>query len=345
MLRKVFVFSVCALGIWRSSAYACDLCAISIADRMKYGAGQGLSVNVAEQFSAFSRLQDDGKHVENTAHQSLTSSITQVIGRYDFSSRVGAQVSLPFIVRDFRRPEEGEIKSGSESGLGDISVLALTTPYEYSGEDVNFHWGLRAGVKLPTGDTGRLKEETEEGHVHSDSMMMHTLAHEGHMHEGEEMEGGAVSDMVESGIHGHDLSLGTGSVDYVVGTNADIEIGRNYWTANVQYMIRSEGDYDYRVQNDLMWDTGIGRYLSVEHDESISLKTNLSGEYKGMDIFRGNKSEDTGVNSMFLGPEVVYSAGSNFSAHAGFELPLFIDNTDLQLVADYRIRLGLTYIF
>ena len=64
-----------------------------------------------------------------------------------------------------------------------------------------------------------------------------------------------------------------------------------------------------------------------------------------MDVFEGNKAEDTGINSLFLGPEVIFTVGTSFFGLLAFDLPLLLDNTSFQAVPDYRIRFALTYLF
>lgn len=329
-------------------ALACDLCAIYTADQAKGGATEGLTLAVAEQFTSFNRLQNDGKHVENEGNQSLKSSITQVVGKYNFSEIFAVQANFPLISRDYKRAEDGVIKSGSESGLGDAALLALYTPYHCNEGDFFFRLGVRAGLKFPTGDTDRLKEETQD-HGHMEEAEEETTGH----HSGKYSSpasffhaGPAHGDKgLESGVHGHDLTLGSGSLDYVIGSSLFIEKGRWFSDVNIQYIFRTEGDFDYRFQNDLMWEIGAGSYLLLQDERTLSLKANLSGEYKGMDVVDGNKATDTGINSMFLGPMLSYTEGANLLIQLGADLPLFVDNTDLQIVPDYRIRASISYRF
>jgi hypothetical protein len=70
----------------------------------------------------------------------------------------------------------------------------------------------------------------------------------------------------------------------------------------------------------------------------------VSGEYKDVDRFRGNKAEDTGITSVFLGPRLVASRG-RWSAEFAAELPVLINNTALQVVPDYRLRAGISVQF
>ncbi|MFN8389381.1 MAG: hypothetical protein U0136_03740 [Bdellovibrionota bacterium] len=333
-----------AIIVSGSSALACDLCAIYSAQNMKDSQSGSFTVGAAEQFTSFNSVRLNGDWVPNEAHQSLSSSVLQLYGRYDFTDAFGAQINLPYINRHFKRPENGELAKGSESGIGDMSVLGLYTPVRVSDGDFFARLSVRGGLKLPTGDSGRIEEETEEGDAEAaasspdaEEEMVSMVAHAGHDHGG--------SSETPSGIHGHDLALGSGSIDYILGTTGFIEDGRLFGVVDVQYAIRTEGDFDYRYQNDLAWSLGAGAYLLTEHEATISLKANLSGEYKGMDIFDGNKAEDTGMNSMFLGPEIGFTVGENIFGLLAVDLPFLLDNTSFQAVPDYRLRFGVTYRF
>ena len=54
----------------------------------------GFRIGVAEQFSRFTTLKEDGHEIDNPGEH-LNSSITQLIFGYDFASRFGLQFTLP----------------------------------------------------------------------------------------------------------------------------------------------------------------------------------------------------------------------------------------------------------
>jgi hypothetical protein len=111
--------------------------------------------------------------------------------------------------------------------------------------------------------------------------------------------------------------------------------------ASTQYVFRTEGDHDYRYANDLIWSAGPGAYLYLEDEEQVALRANLSGEYKRND--RGQ--EDTAINSLFIGPEILGTITGSLAANAGLDLPIDIKNSGVQAVPSYRMRVGVTYRF
>ena len=300
------------------AAFGCDLCAIYNVAAAHGQASKGFSLSVAEQFTHFATLQEDGAQVPDPTGQRLNSSITQVIAGYNFNERFSVQLGLPIIHRSFKRPEGLAIDRGTESGPGDMTLAANFVAYRHEKMHTTFSWSVLAGVKLPTGDSRRIAEELNEVEVPG---------------------------APESGIHGHDLTLGSGSVDGIIGTGIFARSHRVFFSANVQYSIRSTGDYDYRFANDLMWSGGPGVFLALSESRTVALQLVVSGEHKGKDTFQGAPAADTGVTSVFVGPQINVTIGEKFSADVGVDLPVSIHNTALQLVPDYRVRAGLTWRF
>jgi hypothetical protein len=174
-----------------------------------------------------------------------------------------------------------------------------------------------AGVKFPTGDTSRIREEFNE------------------------ME---IPGAPESGIRGHDLALGTGSYDGILAGQTSLRYRNFFFQADAQFALRGSGSHQYDFANDISWSGGPGYYLVRNRRAIIGLQFVVSGEHKGLDRFQGAPVEDTGITSVFLGPRLIASAG-RVSAEIGADLPVSIDNTALQIVPDYRIRAGVAIRF
>lgn len=285
---------------------------------------------IAEQFTYFGTLQLDGHEVDNPTGQYLASSITQLVAGYSFTPRFALQINLPLIYRSFERPEGFAIDHGTESGLGDVSLLGKfvlfhketggtsalkfddpkNPHFEKQEPDLTISALLLGGVKFPTGGTSRLKEEFNEVEVPG---------------------------APESGVHGHDLTLGSGSYDAITGGQFSLRYKSFFFLADTQFALRREGAHQYQFANDLSWSGGPGYYLVRSRKAIVGLQWVCSGEHKGLDRFQGNAAEDTGITSVFLGPRVVASFGK-VSGELAVELPVSIDNTALQVVPDYRLR-------
>ena len=317
---KKFVFAVLGAAC-AQPLVACDLCSVYAANEARGEIGKGFFAGVAGQFTHFGTLQEDGHKVPNDAHQSLDSSITQVLLGYNFNERFGVQVSVPIIHRSFQRADGFDIDRGTESGPGDVSLIGHAQLVRRESKNGTFAWNILGGVKFPTGSTRRLHEEVDELNA-------------------VEVEGAP-----ESGIHGHDLTLGSGSFDGIVGTSVFARYRRAFIGASAQYFIRTKGDFGYQFANDLTWSGGPGALLILKDRYTLSLQANVTGETKGKDDFNGGKADDTGITSVFLGPEILFTWRDKLSAELGADVPVSIDNTALQIVADWRVRFALTWHF
>jgi hypothetical protein len=324
------------LGAAAADLYACDLCgcytpqveAMPQTDMPHLG----LYAAIAEQFTHFGTVQLDGREIPNPTDQHLDSAITQIVAGYNFTSRFALQISVPLIYRSFRRPEGFSIDEGSVGGLGDVSLLAKTVLFHHDSgalrefsvadgknpvaieHEPDFTVSVIAlsGVKFPTGATARLKEEFNET----------------------EVPGAPVS-----GIHGHDLTLGTGSYDGIFGGQVSLRYKNFFAQADTQFTLRGEGAHQYRFANNLAWSGGAGYYLIRTRRTIVGCQCMVSGEHKDVDRFRDEPAEDTGITSVFLGPRVVVASG-RISGEIAAEFPISIANTALQVVPDYRLRGG-----
>ncbi len=313
--RNTFVVLVSAAALPVS---ACDLCSIYNVNAAEGTRNKGFSVSVAEQFTHFGTLQSDGREVSNPVHQYLNSSISQVVLGYTFNDWATIQFSVPIIYREFKRPEGFAVDRGTESGLGDVALLANFTPLRIEHRHSTFNLSLFGGVKFPTGDSDRIKEEFNEIEVPG---------------------------VPKSGVHGHDLALGSGSYDGVVGTAVYARYRRGFFNASVNYSIRSRGDFHYRYANDLMWSGGPGAFLFLSEEWTAALQFVVSGEDKGLDRFHGMRAEDTGITAVYVGPQFIATLSDKLSASIGVDVPLLLDNTALQIVPDYRVRGAVTWRF
>ena len=314
----------------------------------------GFYLASAEQYTFFGTTKLSGREVANTADQYEQSSITQLIAGYNLNDRVGIQVNAPLIDREYKRPEGFRTDRDSVSGLGDMSLLvnfvafraeknfhdfsvAANVERDPKGvpvastihgpgrpKDFSFSLNLLAGVKFPTGNAGRIKEEFNEVEV---------------------------AGAPPSGIHGHDLALGSGSYDAVLGAGIFTRYKAVFFQANAQYTVRTTGAYDYRYANDVSFDVGPGYFflqgtrLGALGPVTLGAQFVVNGEHKNRDTFRGETEEDTGATALYVGPRLLAGVGAHVIGEVGADLPVLIDNTAFQVVPSYRIRAGVSVKF
>ncbi len=312
---KILIGSVLA-AVCAQPLLACDMCALYSASDAQ-GGGKGFLGGVAEQFTHFGTVQNDGQKLPNTAGQFLDGSISQLFGGYNFSDRFGLQFNVPLIYRSYQRPRGSVIENGTVSGLGDVSLIGNFRACQTQLGSFAFTWSLLGGIKFPTGDSSRLSEPDVDSEP----------------------------PLPDSGIGGHDLALGSGSFDGIVGTSLMARWQRAFLTANVQYAIRTEGDFGHQYANDLTWAGGPGYYLVLEDTHTVALQLNVSGEDKGKDTFNGVPDNDSAETIVYLGPQINFTWSDRLSAQVGVDLPVSIYNSGVQVVPDYRVRAALTWRF
>ena len=270
--------------------------------------GRGFFGGVAEQYTCFGTFQSGGHDAPNPDGEHLDSLISQAFVGYNINERFGVQFNLPVIYRDYGR----DGAHGSEVGIGDVSLIGNVRLYQKLTEAATFRWTALGGVKFPTGETDKLDP--------------------------------ALPDFA-AGIGGHDLTLGSGSYDGLVGTGFYARWTRLFLTGAMQYAIRTEGNFGYQFANDWIWFGGPGVYLAMGDRYTLALQAVVSGESKGEDTISGVATSDTAITSVFLGPQINFTWSARLSAQIAADLPVSIASSGEQLVPDYRIRAGITWRF
>jgi len=269
---------------------------------------------LAEQFTYYSTVRDGGQHVGNGADEWEASSITQILLGYQVNDRLTLQLNVPIIYRSFERQLLAVRQKSSVDGLGDISAHINYIAYRLEKADWSLNWSVSGGVKFPTGSTGFLNETANP----------------------------AVPDSL---VGGHDLTLGTGSVDGSIGTGFNLRWNKLYFTGDVDYAIRTKGADGYQYADELSWSAGPGIRAWQGGNSGLSVQLLTTGEYKGKDRLNGALEDDTGITQINVGPKIVYAHGGGLVASVGVELPVIQHNTDVQLVSDYRIKASVVLRF
>lgn len=285
----------CGMGLGPSSKYTTEV-------------AKGLIGGVAEQFTHFGTLQDDGHKIDGHG-EFLNSSMSQIFALYNFNKRFGLQLNVPMIYREWG---SDVMPHGHTAGIGDASLVGNFRLYEQFTQDTTITWSVLGGVKFPTGNSSLLNKPDDE---------------------------------LPEGIGGHDLALGSGSFDGLVGTSVYGRWDRWFGSGSVQYAIRSEGDFGQRYANDLIGYGGPGYYVVVKGDYTIALQAVVAGETKGKDTFSGVADGDSAETVITVGPQVLFSWHNKLNAQLGADLPVYRDNSGEQVMPDYRVRAAVSWKF
>lgn len=318
-MKKLLLLNLAMLSLV-TSAYACDPCALYNVSKLQGHSKNTIAVALSEQFTKFKRIELN--NLSNTEYtKGFSTSVFST--SYDLKDDLGLQLNIPFIIRDYVKRERFNESGEIDSGIGDISLGANYSPLTYRKNQYSAILSLYGTIKFPTGDTGSLPKDNSS-----------RLAH----HPGPTLGATGASG-------GRTLTIGTGSTDYIFGTSFSARIDRLLWLSTFQYAIRTEGDFDYRFDNDIVWNTGPGAYLILKDNQTLALRAVFSGEHKGKDVLDGNKVSGSAISNLYLGPEIIATLNQNWLADFGFDIPVYVDKSDSTLEPDWRIRTSISYRF
>ena len=330
MFRPIFAILLgCALA---GQSSACDLCAVYNADTANGGGAAGATLSVAEQFITHDTPQLDGRELPTSFLDEafLDSSTTHLVPAWNFGERFGLSLNIPYVHKRFKRFEQTVTgfgsESGTESGLGDLSLIARFTVYRTSSPNGSFFVNVLGGLEFPTGDADRVAEEVAV------TRALDVLYGPGHQH-------------AVSGVHLRDLALGSGSWDGVFGVTANSRWRRLVFNAQFQYYLRTPGEADYEYGDEWMLSGGPGVFLFLCDNFSLSVQALATYDKMQPDTVLGRGNRNTGMTAIYLGPQLSLTVGRKFSANLGVDLPVKIDNDGLQNVPDLRLHGGISWRF
>jgi len=328
---KTFLISTFLLVAGVASVRACDTCGCEYCEPgalkdLAFGYETSATqsyffASLAEQYTDYGTLKN--VPVGASLNQFERSAITQFILGYQINDSLSVQVNLPYIYRWYRNMNftGTASNSGQSDGFGDISVVANYIVLRKEAADWGYTWRVSGGVKLPTGDATPLDLESPTA---APSPMNSPF----------------------SAIGGHDIALGSGSVDGIIATGVNVNWQKTFFSADIDYAIRGTGRADYRYSNELSWSGGPGYRVFENDDLTVSLQLLATGEYKAADTIQGTTTDDTMVNSVSLGPKVLVNWAKHLTANFALELPVSQRyDPGFQALPTYRLKAGLSFRF
>ncbi len=328
------------LFLGAGSVHACDLCAVYRASDANGANASGFVFSLAEQFIPYRTVQFESDEVNPTIRDHLDSSITHFVFGYNFTPRWGLSLNVPLTHLEFKRtdfrysaggPPAFFTEEGSETGLGDVSLIGRATLFQKSEMDYSLQVNLLTGIKLPTGDSDRLAEEMEQTRIYN-TLIPPNTPHDPLGHS-------------IAAVHPHSIALGSGSVDGIFGITVNTRWQRAFLNAQAQYYLRTEGRSGFKYGDELMLSGGPGVFVWFDKSGSLSLQANIIYDQMGRDELDGVTSYRTGSTAWYLGPLFNLTLADRFTANIGIDLPLQIKNGGYQVVPDYRLHGGASWRF
>ena len=323
----------------RLGAAGCELCAIYSADNAQ-ARNAGWIATVSESFISYHTVLFNDHELSGHDLDFRDTSITHLVPGYNFTPELGVNLSIPLVYHHFQRtdlrysltdPPVLRSEHGTEFGLGDVSLIGRWTAFRRAGMETSVAVSVLGGVKFPTGDTDRIADEVEQTQIY-DALLPPGTPHDPLGHS-------------ISGVHQHDLTLGSGSFDGIFGVTMLSRWDRYFFNAQFQYYLRTEGESGYTYGNELMVAGGPGAYLLLGKSYTFNLQANAGYDTMARDELAGRLSNRTGWTAWYLGPQLGLTVGNHFSTVAGVDIPVHITANGLQNVPDYRVHASLVWRF
>lgn len=324
-MKRILAWCSFGLLLGTNPALACDPCAIYNSARLQGHRPEEISVGMFEQLTTFDRAQALPENSIKDGDLGRDYSSTQFIVGYDLTDRAGLQLSLPLISRRYDEIQNYRSTTKTDTGLGDITLTGNYTFLNFTGVAWTASLGGFLGVEFPTGDSGSLQDESNDAIVGDVNQLIFKHSSIG---------GGAGS---------QEPTLGSGSYDYIFGGYGLLRYERFVAFSDLQYSIRTEGDYDYQFGNDLLTNFSPGYYIYLEHDWAVAGLVSFSGEFKDKDQIESSDVAGSGVSNLYLGPALIASFGDRLAGELRYEFRITDEDAGASVVPEAKIRASLGY--
>jgi hypothetical protein len=277
-------------------------------DKQRYGTGAASSTLINSQLAA-------GQEVEAyTKTQTVTASLIYNDDTW------GVSAYLPYVMRSHGTygntpPLGSSYSTSSDASIGDIKIIG-----RYTGLSTDRTSGIIAGIKLPTGSTGKNFDA-----------------------------GTAAGTPLDAG-----LQIGTGSTDIILGgyTTGTIHTYGWFVQGTVQHAVATKkalGDLDYRPGDAYLLNTGI-RYAAFGAKVSPMLQLNIIKRQADSGALTVPTDPVTGVpvsggTLAYLAPGVSVRVGGGASVYGFVQLPIYQNVNSLQITPSYTLTLGVRQSF
>lgn len=240
--------------------------------------------------------------------EKVADSVANIYGLIHVVPDLSLEINAPIISRAYTRTLSESKVSTRETGIGDASLLGIYHIIE-TVNDQPYQWDIRGGLKLPTGDSGELKDERNV-----------TLLNSGTL------------------VRGRDLAFGSGSLDIPIGTRFTYQENGISSFADLGYIIKTEGDESYQYGNDLGIAAGLGVTAVQKPNGNLALGVIARFNNRGKDKLNGETLDNSGNSILTLGPTAQLSIREKFQFQVEVGVPSYRNGSGQQLLPDYLVQ-------
>ncbi len=308
-MKRFVYFALVGIGLSVGDASACDVCATHLALAAREEAGR-TTVSVFEQYSDYDAPPGGG--------HTFTGYATQVSASHWVNGRWAVQAGLPILDKNL---DNGE---AHESGIGDATLLAVFRAVKHEDAAGYATVDAFAGIEAPTGDSDPLREERDAA--------LEAMHAEEHEHEGGEEDHHAPHP------HGHHVALGSGSWDGIFGVSGLWKRGRVMGMGEAQYVLRTEGDFDFEYGDEVIGRAGLFWFALLEDAGSIAAGAEVTADRKAEDRVMGVKQDGSDGDAVYAGPSLRATWNDRLAASFAWDIAVSGEDEGLEGAASTRVR-------
>jgi len=256
--------------------------------------------------------------VNDPRKREMNVDITNLLFRYGLGHGFDIRVMVPFVQKKSNQtipqgPLAGTRFGIKNSGLGDSMVVAR---YELLNQKKGapLFLAVGAGVKLPTGDTGKSFSTPMGIRVPSQTQGM---------------------------------QLGSGSFDYISELGVTKLLPNSRIDAHVMYTLTNEGKNDYEFGDKLQWNIG----YSYAVNKYFDIQLELDGMHLAKNKYKGNTIDFSGGDFLYITPGIHIIPSKKYDISIGYSHMIHRSNNydnstnTAGLSEDHRIVLRVGYFF
>lgn len=222
---------------------------------------------------------------------------------------------LPFESLAYTARPNYTYDSGRDSGLGDMSVVLTQQIFNGLRDRKMVDWRVRGGVKLPTGDSSQLKnypvariDPAPQGRVYP-----------------------------TSALYPYDRVLGSGSVDWILGSSYVVRYEDFFGVVDGQFIGRTAGENDFTFGNTVTVHVSPGYIFSYAKGNEFSILLDAAYRYDAQADYDGATVADSGQTAFTMGPQLMGNFRNKVLASIGINMPVYQNVEGTQLASDYQI--------
>lgn len=305
-----------ALLVHRAQAQDCDSCVANnyLQSALLYEQANHLGLQL--QYDYRHTMLTGSADTPNAADEKVATTLVNLYYSQRLIEGTTLDVYLPFESKAYTARPNYTYDSGRDSGLGDMSLVATQQLFHGVAERRLVDWRVRAGVILPTGDASQL-DNYPDGLVKpgdSDGPVYPT-----------------------SGIYPYDRALGSGSVDWVIGSSYVARYEDFFGVIDGQYIGRTTGENDFTRGNTVTLHVKPGYIFSYAQGNEFSVMLDAAYRYDAQSEYAGVTVDNSGQTEFLIGPQVMANFRGRISATVGVNLPIYQTTEGTQLASDYQI--------